>query len=142
MHYLAPFAATAAYCLIHAFWYSHYLLRAHWIELMGHPEAQVRQRVLLAVPQLVTVAWSLSFTAQLAGSSCTPASPEPYAVSRPVFSLEFPSGWEGSRSSLYLGLPIDLIWIHGPSTLIASLVAGAILGAWSKGRILRALDCV
>lgn len=43
---------------------------------------------------------------------------------------------------LYLGSPIDLIGIHGPSTLIASRVAGAILGACRKGRLLRALDCV
>ena len=61
MHCLTVSAATAAYWRIHALWYSHYPFRAQWMQLMGYSEAQVRQMVLLSVPQLVTVVWSLSF---------------------------------------------------------------------------------
>jgi len=140
MHYLAVFAATAAYWLIHAFWYSHYLFRARWIELMGYSEAQVRQMVLLSVPQLVTVVWSLSFTVLLGWIILRTGQRGAIRGGQTGFLAWIPV-WVGMVAIiLYLRLPIDLIWIHGPSTLIASLVAGAILGAWSKGRILRALD--
>jgi hypothetical protein len=42
-----------------------YPFRAQRMQLMGYSEAQVRQMVLLSVPQLVTVVWSLSFTVLL-----------------------------------------------------------------------------
>ena len=40
---------------------------------------------------------------------------------------------------VYRGLPADLVPIYASSTLIGSLVAGAILGTWTRGRILHAL---
>lgn len=155
MHCLVVCATTAPYWLIHALCYSHYPFRAQWMQPMGYSEAQVRQMVLLSVPsvpQLVTVVWSLSFTVLLA---CCVAHSKAIGWiivhtrqrgairgPRPVFSLRFPPLGGNGRDHLYLASPIDLIGIHGPSTLIASLVAGAILGACRKGRILPALDCV
>jgi len=41
---------------------------------------------------------------------------------------------------LFRQLPLGLVWIHGGYTLLASMAAGAVLGGWKKGRIMRWLD--
>lgn len=90
MHCLVVCATTAAYWLINALCYSHYPFRAQWMQPMGYSEAQVRQMVLLSVPQLVTVVWSLSFTVLLGWIIVHTRQRGAIRGPRPVFSLRFP----------------------------------------------------
>ena len=139
IHYPAVLGAIAVYWLINAVWYSHYLFRTTWMHLMGYSEEQVWQMVLRSVPQLATLAWSVFFTLVLA---------------RIIERNDRHGVWRGMEAGFLawtpmmlaivatvvrLGLPSDLVWIYSSSTLISSVAAGAILGTWTKGRILRAL---
>ena len=106
---------------------------------MGFSEEQVRRMILQSVPQLATLLWSVCFTLVLAWFI---ASNHRYGFWR---GLEAGCvAWSPVLLGLvvaivYRGLPADLIWIYGSSSLVSSMVAGAILGTWTKGRILHAL---
>ena len=102
-------AQSAAYWLIHAFWYSHYPFRAQWMQPMGYSEAQVRQMVVLSVPQLVTVVSSLVYgPAWLDPRAHPPA--RSHTRAQTGFLAWFPNLRVGMVAIiLYLGLPIDLI---------------------------------
>jgi hypothetical protein len=139
IHTLSVGGAIAAYWLINAIWYSHYLFRSQWMQLMGFSEEQVRRMILQSVPQLATLLWSVCFTLALAWFI---ASNHRYGFWR---GLEAGCiAWSPVLLGLvvaivYRGLPADLIWIYGSSSLVSSMVAGAILGTWTKGRILHVL---
>lgn len=139
VHFLAVLAAAAAYWLVNAAWYSHYLFRGAWMQLMGYSEEHVREMILLSIPQVATAVWSLGFCCVLAWIIT--------ANDRRGFVKGIEVGFLGWMPVLlaivvvvvYRGLPAALVPIYASSTLIASLVAGAILGTWTRGRILHAL---
>jgi hypothetical protein len=139
IHFLAVLGAAAAYWLINAAWYSHYLFRSAWMQLMGYSEEQVREMILLSIPQVFTAVWSLCFCCVLAWMITS------YDRRGVVKGIE--AGFLAWMPVLlaivvvvvYRGLPTELVPIYASSTLIASLVAGAILGTWTRGRILHAL---
>jgi hypothetical protein len=140
IYYLAVLAAAAAYWLVCAFWYSHFLFRTEWMRLMGYNDPQVRNMVELSIPQLATAIWSLLFTMVLAWIIATT---DRHGVRRGAETgmlAWFPVWVAIVVTVVYRGLPIDLVFIHGNATLIASVIAGMILGTWTKGRILNALD--
>lgn len=136
----AVLAATAAYWLICSTWYSHFLFRTRWMNLMGLSEPQVRAMVEASEPQLATLAGSLSFTLLLAlliertGRYGTRRGAETGVILwAPVWLILV-------AATVYQGWPVGLLWLHAGSTLIASVAGGAILGSWTRGRILAALD--
>ena len=140
IHLPAYLVATAAFWFIGLFWYSHYLFRGWWMSLMGYSEAQLRQVVELWGPHLVTVGIAVLFTFALAWIMA-------------LFDIHGAVRGLGAGLLLWLviwvvlvgvvlfrQLPLGLVWLHGGYTLVASLAAGAILGGWKKGQILRWLD--
>ena len=139
VHYLAVLAAAAAYWLIHAVWYSHYFFRSAWMDLMGYSEEHVQQMILLLQPQMATLIWGLCFSYVLAWIMARNRRHgflqglEAGLLAWPVVLLAI------VITVVYQGLPAELTLIYGSSTLIGSLVVGAILGTWTRGRILHAL---
>jgi hypothetical protein len=140
VYYLAVLGATAAYWLVCAFWYSHFLFRTPWMRLMGYSDPQVRSMVEMSIPQLATAIWSLLFTMVLAWIIAATDRHGARKGAETGFLAWFPVWVAIVVTVVYRGLPIDLVWIHADATLIASVVSGLILGTWTKGRILRALD--
>lgn len=136
---LAVLASAAAYWLMCAFWYSHYLWRGVWMRLMGYSDLEVRRMVLLSRPQLATVLWSVLFTMVLAWVIERTGRYGARKGAETGFLAWFPV-WVGIVLMVVSrGLPIDLVFIHADITLMASVVAGLILGTWRRGRILGAL---
>jgi len=136
----AVLAATAAYWLIAATWYSHFLFRARWMDLMGYSDPQVRAMVQASQPQLATLVWSLFFTLSLAVLVDRTGRYGAWKGATTGLMLWAPV-WVGLVAvTVYQGWPVGLLVLHAGCTLIASLAAGAILGAWTPGRIVRALD--
>jgi len=136
----AALVATAAYWLIASTWYSHFLFRTRWMNLMGYSDSQVRAMVKAAQPQLATLVWSLFFTLLLALLIDRTGRHGARKGAETGLMLWAPV-WVGLVAlTVYQGWPIGLLWLHAGCTLIASVAVGAILGAWTPGRILRALD--
>ena len=140
IYYLAVLAAAAAYWLVCAFWYSHFLFRDAWMRLMGYTDPQVRSMIELSQPQLATALWSLLFTMVVAWIIARTDRHGLRKGAETGMLAWFPVWVAIVVTIVYRGLPIDLVWIHGDATLIASVVSGMILGTWTKGRILGALD--
>jgi hypothetical protein len=140
IYYLAVLAGAAAYWLVCAFWYSHFLFRGTWMRLMGYSDPQVRNMIELSQPQLATALWSLLFTLVVARVIARTDRHGLRKGAETGMLAWFPVWVAIVVTVVYRGLPIDLVWIHGDATLIASILSGMILGTWTKGRILRALD--
>jgi hypothetical protein len=140
INYPAVLAATAAYWLVGAFWYSHYLFRGPWMQMMGYEEAQVQRMVLRSVPQLETLLWSLIYCLILAVIIEMGSAHNARKGAEIGFVLWVPVWLVVVVATVYNGWPINMVWLHAGAAMIASVVAGLILGSWSKGRILRSLD--
>jgi hypothetical protein len=140
IHIPAYLAATAAFWFIGLFWYSQYLFRGFWMQWMGFSEAQFRYVVELWSPHLITVGIAVVFT---------------FALAWIMALFDCNTAWLGLSAGfllwlviwvvmvgviLFRQLPLGFIWLHGGYTLVASMAAGAILGGWKKGKIMRWLD--
>jgi hypothetical protein len=139
IHPLAVLGAAAAYWLINAAWYSHYVFRAAWMQLMGYSEEHVREMILLSLPQVATAVWSLCFCGVLAWVITQNKQHGLVKGIETSFVAWTPVLLAIVVAVIYRGLPAELVPIYASSTLLASLVAGAILGTWTRGRILHAL---
>jgi hypothetical protein len=140
INYVAVLVSAAAYWLVGAFWYSHYMFRETWMQLMGYSDASVKEMVLLSVPQVETLLWSLCYAFLMAWIIEGTRRHSARLGAEVGFLLWIPV-WIGIVATiLYRGLPIQLVWIHADAALIASLIAGFIIGVWTPGRIVKALD--
>ena len=139
IHLLAVLAAAAAYWLINAAWYSHYLFRSAWMQLMGYSEEHVREMILLSIPQVATAIWSLCFCCVLAWIITANDRRGLVKGIEAGFLAWIPVLLAIVAVVVYRELPAELVPIYACSTLLGSVVAGGILGTWTRGRILHAL---
>ena len=141
VHIPAWLASALVFWVIGLFWYSdRYLFRSQWTGLAGYSPSDVKYLAGLWAPHLATVVVALICTLGIA------------------IAMEL-LGRHGVKNGIAVGFlfwlalwvvlvsvilfsdqPLGLIWIHGGYTLIACLAAGAILGAWTPGRVMRWLD--
>lgn len=140
IHLPAYLAAAAVFWLIGLFWYSPYLFRNWWMSLIGMNEGAFRQVVELWSPHLVTVAVAALFTFALA---CVMLLFDCHTAGQGLAAgfLFWLVPWVVMVGViLFRQLPLGLIWLHGGYTFVACLAAGAILGGWKKGAVMRWLD--
>jgi uncharacterized protein DUF1761 len=140
IHLPAYLVATAAFWFVGAFWYSQFVFRGAWMKMTGFTPQQIRELVELWSPHLVTVGIAALFTFALAW---VVALFDCHSAPRGVAAgfLLWLVFWVFMVGVILLRqLPLGLISIHGGYTLLASMAAGAILGGWKEGRIMRWLD--
>lgn len=118
-------AAFAAWYL-GAFWHSHYLFRARWMEGLGLTAAQVKQLVSWYSPHILSVAVCLLFAygvAWLLAVCNRRGVNQGVLVSLLLWGAVGLVTWPESAA-----LPHDVLMIEASYTALAALVVGAIIG--------------
>jgi len=141
VHFPAWLTASAVFWVLGMFWYSdRYLFRDRWVSLAGYDPQTIHHLVRTWAPHLIT--WVVAMTCTLG-----------IAWALEIF------GHHNLKSGIQVGLgfwlvisvaiaaavlrsssPYELIWIHAGYALLACTAAGAIMGAWQPGSIVRWLD--
>ena len=118
-------AAFAAWCL-GAFWHSHYLFRAQWMDAAGLSHAQVKQLVWWFSPHLLTAAVCLLFAYGVAWllAVCHRKG----VLQGVLMSVLLSAGVAAVSWYAIASMPHELLVIEAGYIVLATLTVGAIVG--------------
>jgi hypothetical protein len=126
IYHLPVLLAAFAAWYLGAFWHSHYLFRARWMETVGLSAAQVKQLVLWYSPHVLSVAICLLFAygvAWLLAISNRRGIFHGILMSLLLWGAVTVATWPMAGA-----LPHDLLIIETGYTALAALLVGAIIG--------------